>query len=74
MTIDEALKAAGGDLRRAREALGLTQETVSFSTGIDQSTLSKVEREGPQIISWRKLLKLMRELDCGLRIDRGRVD
>lgn len=46
----------------------MSQEDLAFSAGIDQSTLSKVERSGPQAISWGKLLSLAEALGCTVEI------
>lgn len=34
----------GDELRKAREAAGLSQETVAFDSGLDRSHLSDIER------------------------------
>jgi transcriptional regulator with XRE-family HTH domain len=34
----------GEELRKAREAAGLSQETVAFDAGVDRSYLSDIER------------------------------
>lgn len=64
MIQDQEFKKAGASLRSIREAKGKTQEDLAFEAKIDQSTLSKVERLGPQMTSWSKLIQLAESLDA----------
>ena len=61
---DEAWRAAGQRIRDARVAAGLSQEELAIEAEWDQSTLSKVERQGPHIASFRKLEALAAALGC----------
>lgn len=65
---DEANRRFGNLLKETRQNAGMSQEDLAFSAGIDQSTLSKVERSGPQAISWGKLLSLAEALGCTVEI------
>jgi transcriptional regulator with XRE-family HTH domain len=47
VTQDEAFAEAGKTIRRAREAKGISQETVALKANVDQSGFSRVERLGP---------------------------
>ena len=64
MDQDEAWRTAGQRIRDARVAAGLSQEDLAIEADWDQSTLSKVERLGPQIVSTRKLEALAAALGC----------
>jgi transcriptional regulator with XRE-family HTH domain len=55
---DDLDKAAGARLRELRIAAGASQEDVSFAAKLDQSTLSKVERVGPGVISWARFCRV----------------
>lgn len=55
---DEANRESGARLRDARQRTGKSQEDISFAAGIDQSALSKVERLGPQAVTWKKLFAI----------------
>lgn len=68
MSQDEAMKTAGAKLRQLREHRRMSQEDLSFEASIDQSTLSKVERLGPHLASWKKILKIAEALDCVLEV------
>jgi transcriptional regulator with XRE-family HTH domain len=68
VTQEEIFKVAGGTLREIREAKGKSQEDVSYEIGMDQSSYSKVERQGPQATSWSKLLRIAQTLDCTIEI------
>lgn len=59
---DEANRNAGARIREVRQAAGLSQEAVSLSADMDQSTLSKLERLGPHVVSWQKLFGLASSL------------
>ena len=67
-TQDDVFRIAGASLRAIREAKGLSQEDLSFDANIDQSTLSKVERLGPHVMSWGKIVKIAAALDCLVEI------
>jgi len=67
-TQDDALRAAGAQLRALREARGMSQEDLSLDADVDQSTLSKMERLGPQAVSWSKLIKVADVLGCVIEI------
>jgi transcriptional regulator with XRE-family HTH domain len=60
---DEANTASGARIKKLREAAG-SQESIALQAGIDQSALSKVERQGPQTTSWTKLFALADSLGC----------
>ena len=68
MLQDDAMKIAGARLRELRERKGLSQEDASFEAGVEQSTLSKIERLGPHIASWGKIFKLAAALDCVVEV------
>lgn len=51
----EVYALSGSRIRQLRIEQKKSQEDVAFSAGIDQSTYSKIERVGPQIVSWKKL-------------------
>jgi transcriptional regulator with XRE-family HTH domain len=65
---DQAYRDAGQQLRAARVASGLSQEALAMEANVDQSTLSKLERLGPQVMGWRKLEALAEALGCIVRI------
>jgi len=67
-TQDEANREAGGLIRQLRQSAGLSQEDLSFEANIDQSTLSKLERIGPQAVSWQKLFSLADALGCVVEV------
>jgi len=62
------LRDAGQTICDLRKKAGMSQEDLSFEINIDQSTLSKVERRGPHMISWAKFLALAHALDVDLEI------
>jgi transcriptional regulator with XRE-family HTH domain len=64
-----AFVSAGQKLRKLREQKGLSQEDLAFEAKVDQSTLSKVERLGPQNISLAKLIAIADKLNCIVEID-----
>jgi len=55
---EEENKKAGMLFQQARHKKGLSQEDLSYQAGIEQSTLSKVERLGPKDVSWQKLCSI----------------
>ncbi|MCA0358327.1 MAG: helix-turn-helix domain-containing protein [Proteobacteria bacterium] len=59
-----AYLAAGQRIKDARSAAGLSQESLAMDSDLDQSTLSKIERMGPRIVSWKKLEALAEALGC----------
>jgi DNA-binding XRE family transcriptional regulator len=61
-------KHAGSQLKQLREELKIPQEKISLEAGVDQSTLSKVERIGPQTISLKSFYALAAELDATVEI------
>ena len=65
---ETALRRSGRAIRTIREKAGMSQEALSFEAGVDQSTISKVERLGPHVVSWQKLCSLVRELGCVVEI------
>lgn len=66
---ERSFKKAGQQLRAVREAKGLSQERLSLDAVVDQSSLSKVERLGPQLMGWAQLLRLAEVLDCEIAIE-----
>jgi transcriptional regulator with XRE-family HTH domain len=69
VTQDEAFVKAGKSIRKARESKGLSQEAAALKASVDQSTLSKAERLGPQELSWNKLRKVAEVLDCIIEVN-----
>jgi transcriptional regulator with XRE-family HTH domain len=65
---EESLKQAGAQLRRIREARNKSQEDVAFASTVDQSTYSKIERLGPQVVSWPKFLRILDALDLDIEV------
>jgi transcriptional regulator with XRE-family HTH domain len=65
---EKAAKEAGERLKAIRTSAGMSQEDVAFDANLDQSTLSKVERVGPHIVSWSKLLAVAEALDCVVEV------
>lgn len=66
---DEAFVAAGQMLRALREQKSLSQEKLAGDAGVDQSGLSKVERLGPQLLNWTRLVRVAEALDCVIEIN-----
>jgi transcriptional regulator with XRE-family HTH domain len=64
-----AFVAAGNQLRTLREQKGVSQETLAADAGVDQSGLSKIERIGPQLASWGRLVRIAQALDCTIEIN-----
>lgn len=64
----EAFAAAGASIRALRERKGLSQEKLSLDAEVDQSTVSKVERLGPQSMGWAKLVRLAEVLGCVIEV------
>lgn len=58
---------AGKRLRELRIASRKSQEDVSFSASLDQSSLSKVERQGPRACSWPRFCAIAEAL--GYEVD-----
>lgn len=58
------MAAAGASIREIRQENGLSQEQLAMDAGIDQSTLSKIERIGPHVTSWRTLFAILDVLGC----------
>lgn len=65
----EALAAAGAKLRDLCERSGFSQENLSLEVNVDQSSLSKVERIGPHLFGWQKLLNVADAVGCIVKID-----
>jgi transcriptional regulator with XRE-family HTH domain len=65
---EEANGRSGAQLRALRQSAGLSQEELSLAANVDQSTLSKVERLGPQVISWQKLFSIADAIDCVVEV------
>jgi transcriptional regulator with XRE-family HTH domain len=65
----QAFIAAGARLRALREAKGLSQEALSLRAEVDQSTLSKVERLGPNQMSWSNILRVAEALGCVIELN-----
>lgn len=59
---DTVLIALGQNVRKRREALGLTQEALSDKAGLDQTYISGIERgiRNPGIINIAKLAKALK--------------
>jgi transcriptional regulator with XRE-family HTH domain len=66
---NEAFVAAGQILKAIREQKGMSQEDLAFEAGMDQSTLSKVERVGPQMVSWAKLIAIAEAMGCMIEVN-----
>jgi transcriptional regulator with XRE-family HTH domain len=64
-----AFVAAGNQLRTLREQKGLSQEKLAIEAGVDQSGLSKIERIGPQLSNWGRLIRIAQALDCTIEIN-----
>lgn len=47
-------RAAGAALKELRRQSGLSQERLAAEVNMDQSVLSKIEREGPAAVAWRR--------------------
>jgi transcriptional regulator with XRE-family HTH domain len=47
----------------------MSQEDVAFTAGVDQSKYSKVERLGPQVVSWAKLQAIAKAIGCTIDIN-----
>lgn len=71
---EKAWKEAGERLKQLRLSAGMSQEDVSFDANLDQSTLSKVERMGPHIISFSKLVSVAEALDCVVEVNFRKLD
>ncbi len=58
---DPVLIALGQNVRKRREALGLTQEALSDKAGLDQTYISGIERglRNPGVINIAKLAKAL---------------
>lgn len=65
---DQAYRRAGQHIKDARIAAGLSQEALSMDADLDQSTLSKVERQGPHAVSWKKLDAIVEALGCVVEV------
>lgn len=50
-------------LRDAREARGWTQVQLAKKSGVDQSNISKIERDGGEWVTWRTVEALATALD-----------
>lgn len=61
---DDARKAAGKALAAARRETGRTQVDVADAAGLDQQTISRIERGGPA--SLNTLLAVAHALDVNL--------
>jgi transcriptional regulator with XRE-family HTH domain len=61
-------RAAGAKLKELRQQAGMSQEDLSFSGNIDQSTLSKIERLGPAVISWSRFCGIVKALGYEVEI------
>jgi transcriptional regulator with XRE-family HTH domain len=64
-----AYLAAGQRIKEARVASGQSQESLSIDSDMDQSTLSKIERMGPSIVSWKKLESLAEAMECVVEVN-----
>lgn len=60
---------AGARIKKLREIKKLSQEDIAFEAGIDQSTYSKVERLGPQVVSWTKVQAIAAALGCRIEVN-----
>ena len=65
---DEVWQAAGLRLRAIRISAGLSQEELAMDADWDQSTLSKVERSGPHLVSFGKLKTLVDALGYTIEV------
>ena len=71
---EEAHRRAGEQIRTLRQSAGLSQEDVSMDADVDQSTLSKLERLGPAVMSLRKLEAVAGALGCVVQITFAKVE
>jgi transcriptional regulator with XRE-family HTH domain len=55
---DKLDRKAGAALREFRKQSGRSQEDLAADADIDQSMLSKVEREGPAATGWRRFSRI----------------
>lgn len=65
---DEVWQAAGHRLKAVRISAGLSQEELAMDADWDQSTLSKVERLGPHMVSFGKLEALVDALGYAVEV------
>lgn len=65
---EAANRDAGTKLKDLRVESGMSQEDLSFAVDLDQSVLSRVERLGPQMVSWGKVFALAGTLNCIVEI------
>ncbi len=65
---DEVWQAAGQRLKAIRIGAGLSQEELAMDADWDQSTLSKVERLGPHMVSFSKLEALVDTLGYAVEV------
>jgi len=70
MTTDqnEVWQAAGQRLKAIRIGAGLSQDELAMDADWDQSTLSKVERLGPHMVSFSKLEALVDALGYAVEV------
>ncbi|MCG3777281.1 MAG: hypothetical protein JW395_4159 [Nitrospira sp.] len=68
MSQEDLDRAAGLHLKELRQNAGKSQEDLSFSASVDQSTLSKVERIGPSAVSWPRFVRIAQQLGCEVEI------
>lgn len=59
---EEAARAFGARVRRAREALGISQEELADAAGLHRTYVGSLER-GERNVSLINILKLARALD-----------
>lgn len=63
--IEQLARSIGAAIAARRKAFGVTQEQLSESLQIEQSSLSRIER-GTLVPSLERLASIAEELQCGL--------
>ena len=65
---DSENKIAGQQIKSLRLAAGLSQEALALEAEVDQSGLSKVERNGPQCMNWQAIFRIADALGCVVKV------
>lgn len=65
---EQAYRLAGQRIKEARWAADLSQQALSMNAELDQSTVSKVERQGPHAVSWKNLNAVAEALGCVVEV------
>lgn len=61
--VDQQLVRLGEAIRLVRKGLGLSQETLADSAGIDRSHMGKIER-GERNVTFLNLAKIASAMNC----------